>query len=502
MARTRKKKASIPGIIFFVLQIVISVVFVVLLSGLNLLPTRYVIIIGAVLLALAVLALIMQISRSGKAVGAIYSAVILVVLSIGSVYLWRTNTAIDQVVTDDRSVTSRITVLTKADSPMEGLQDLAGHVLGTQSSLDQAKMNQTLTELQIHFEDPLQTSDYISYNAAVQGLYNGEVDAILFNEAFRGIITDTYPDFETETKTLSEYTYKEVVRTQETSKPEDSSNSGQTEEAKPKIEAPEEVFTVYISGNDSFGAVTTESGRSDVNILMTINTKTKQILLTTTPRDAYIQLPWGSYDKLTHAGIYGIDCSEETLSAVYGIPIDYYVRINFEGFQNIVDALGGVEVYSDIAFTSWDGHWYDEGYNYLDGESALSFVRERHSLAGGDFARGRNQMRMIQAVMDKATSPAILSNYLQLMDSLSYCFATDMPKDEISKLVKMQLDDNAEWNIVSYEVNGWGNMRDTCYSAYGEALSVVDLDPDSVNEAINKMHALIDGEILYQETAE
>ena len=490
MATNKKKNVNIAGIIFFVLQILASVALVVLLMQVAILPNKYLIVIAAILAALCIISLIMQLSQNGKVVGLIYSLIIAIVLITGSVYLWKTNKALSNVSTaasQNSTITSRMTVLVLANSGMDGLEDLNGKTIGIQSNLDQAKTNQSLSELQIHFESELPTIKYSSYNLAASALYSGEVDAIIFNEAFRGLIEETYPNFNTETKALEKYTYKEIIKTPE------KEESGETPKKEP-VTTGENAFIVYISGNDGYGEIDIDGGRSDVNILAVVNPETREILLVTTPRDAYVDLPWGSSDKLTHSGIWGIDTTMEILEDLYGFSIDYYVRINFSGFQDIIDALGGVEVYSDEEFESWDGKYFSEGYNYVNGEEALSFVRERHSLSGGDFARGRNQMRMIQAVVDKVTSPAILTSYMSLMDSLSYAFVTSMPKDTISELVRNQLDDNTDWHITNYEVQGEGNWR-VCYSS-GDERSVVDLYDDSIEEAISKMQDVLDGKRL------
>lgn len=490
MANTKKKKVNVVGFIFLALQVIASVAFVVLLTTINVLPNRYVIVIGAVLLVLAVVALIMHLSKSGKIVGDVYSIVIAVILILGSVYLWKTNAALNEVTTapeDTSSVTSHVTILTKTDSSLEGLQDLEGQKLGIQEMLDQAKMKQTLTELQPHFTSEIQTVEYANYVSAVDGLYAGDVGAIVFNEAFRDMVKETYPNFDSETEALTEFTYKEIIKTPETPKEESSTTKIEKEESNPS-------FIVYLSGNDSYGEVTIDSGRSDVNILLVANPETRKILLLTTPRDSYVWLPrFDAYDKLTHSGIYGLDVPMETLEYLYGIDIDYYVRINFSGFENIVDALGGVTVYSDESFSTFDGKYFEEGYVTVNGSDALSFVRERHNVTGGDLGRGRHQMAMINAIIDKATSSAILTNYIPLMDSLSSAFMTDMPKNKISELVKMQLDDNTPWEITSFEVMGEGNMRSTCYSSWGADASVIDLYDESIEDAKQMIQNIIDG---------
>ena len=264
------------------------------------------------------------------------------------------------------------------------------------------------------------------------------------------------------------------------------------------VDVAEEPFTIYVSGNDSYGEVTLEEGRSDVNILLTVNPNTRQILMTTTPRDYYVELPFGEgcWDKLTHAGNYGIDCSMQTLERLYDVEIDYYLRVNFSGFESIVDALGGVELYSDYAFTSLhSGYYFDVGYNSVDGAEALAFVRERYAFEEGDVQRGKNQMAMIRAIMDKATSPAVISGYLSLMDSVSDSFITNMPKGSISDLVKMQLNEGGSWNIVSNSVNGYVSEAYT-YSDSSQLLSVMMQDEASVQHASELIEKCENGEVL------
>ena len=257
-------------------------------------------------------------------------------------------------------------------------------------------------------------------------------------------------------------------------------------------------FTVYISGNDGYGETEAE-GRSDVNILLTVNPETHQIVMTTTPRDYYIELPaerfGGARDKLTHAGIYGIDVSEEVLSELYGVHIDYYVRVNFSGFENIVDSLGGVSVWSDYDFTAVSGESFSYGYNEVNGIEALAFVRERYAFTDGDFQRGRNQMYMIKAIIAKATSPSILMNYSDLLSSVESCVLTDIPKNLLTSLIRLQLDGNPEWNIVSNSVGGYGDMQPT-YSGGSESLSVIWPDEESVAAAAELIRRCINGEIL------
>ena len=251
-----------------------------------------------------------------------------------------------------------------------------------------------------------------------------------------------------------------------------------------------EPFVVYLSGVDNRGELT-EKARSDVNILAVVNPTTKQAALINTPRDYYVDLAGtDSKDKLTHAGLYGVETSMATLGNLYGVNVEHYLRINFAGFINIIDAIGGVDVYSDQAFTSvgspgyYDPTTFAEGWNHLDGKSALAFARERHAFKTGDIQRGINQMKVIDAMVNKLKSPALLMGFSKLMDAAADCFVTSLSQEQISALVRMQLGDLANWDIQSYTVT----------SAKGQSLYVMKPDENSVNEAKALIAAVLGGE--------
>lgn len=261
-----------------------------------------------------------------------------------------------------------------------------------------------------------------------------------------------------------------------------------------------EPFVVYLSGVDNRGELT-ENARSDVNILAVVNPVTKQAALINTPRDYYVDLAGTeSKDKLTHAGLYGVETSMATLGNLYGVDVDHYIRINFAGFISIIDAIGGVDVYSDQAFTSvgspgyYDPTTFAEGWNHLDGKSALAFARERHAFKTGDIQRGINQMKVIDAMANKLKSPTLLMSFSKLMDAAADCFVTSFSQEQISALVRMQLGDLASWDIQSYTVTGSGGKSSKCYSAKGQSLYVMKPDENSVNEAKALIAAVLGGE--------
>ena len=269
-----------------------------------------------------------------------------------------------------------------------------------------------------------------------------------------------------------------------------------------------EPFVVYLSGVDTRGELT-EKARSDVNILAVVNPKTKQVALINTPRDYYVDLAGtNSKDKLTHAGLYGVETSMETLGNLYGVEVTDYIRINFAGFMSIVDALGGVDVYSDQAFTSvgspgyYDPTSFVEGWNHLDGKAALAFARERHAFASGDIQRGIDQMKVIDAMLNKIKSPALLMNFSKLMDAASDCFVTSLSQDQISALVRMQLSDFAEWDIQSCTVTGSSGTSTKCYSAKGQKLYVMKPDESSVNKAKELIASVLGGDGTVSSTSQ
>ena len=269
-----------------------------------------------------------------------------------------------------------------------------------------------------------------------------------------------------------------------------------------------EPFVIYLSGVDTRGELT-EKARSDVNILAAVNPVTKRVALINTPRDYYVDLAGtDSKDKLTHAGLYGVETSMATLGSLYGVNVDHYIRINFAGFINIIDALGGVDVYSDQAFTSvgspgyYDPTTFVEGWNHLDGKAALAFARERHAFASGDIQRGINQMKVIDAMLNKIKSPALLMGFSKIMDAASDCFVTSFSQDQISALVRMQLSDFAEWDIESYTVTGTSSSSTKCYSAKGQKLYVMKPDDASVSKAKEMIASVLGGEGTVADTTQ
>ena len=345
----------------------------------------------------------------------------------------------------------------------------------------------------------------------VDALLNGRIDAMILNGGIMDIVMDLeeYWDFGEKTRILKQIRVYEtqvlemVDATQQEVTPQETvvQEEEETEPPKDFDYTSLEPFVVYLSGSDSHDTEIVKNSRSDVNILAVVNPMTKQVLLVNTPRDYYVQNTAGGYqlDKLTHCGIYGTKCSMNTLGHLYGVDVNYFVRINFSGFKKMIDALGGVTVYSDYAFMAITRTPIAEGENHLTGQQALDFARERVTVPGGDAERGRHQMQVITAVIDKATSgTTIISNYSEIMDSVDGMFDMNIPNELISSMMKMQLSDMARWNVVSYSATG-STSSEECYSAPGMELSVMKPSYYSVNKAARLIDMVFAGELLTEE---
>ena len=267
----------------------------------------------------------------------------------------------------------------------------------------------------------------------------------------------------------------------------------ETEDIAHEVDITKDSFNIYISGIDTYGSVSSVS-RSDVNMIITVNPNTHKVLITSIPRDYYVTLAGkNAKDKLTHAGIYGIETSVATLEDLLDIKINYYVKVNFTSLIDIVNALGGVNVYSKYSFTSQDGYYYKEGYNAVDGKKALSFVRERKSFNEGDRTRVENQAAMIEALINKAISPSIITKYTSLLNALDGSFVTNLDFNDITEFIKMQIADMPNWEIENISLNGTDGYNYT-YSYGGTKLYVMVPDNETEINASNKINTTLKGE--------
>ncbi|WP_315460338.1 LCP family protein, partial [uncultured Streptococcus sp.] len=393
---------TIVNSVLLVLFALLAGIATYLMYANNILAFRHLNIIYTVLLvAVFLISLVLIIRKKGK----IVVTVLLVIFSIvAAISLFAFKSLVDVANDMNKSASYseiEMSVVVPADSSISDVTELSS--VQAPTNADGSNIDALISQIKSDKGVDLATETVDSYQAAYENLINGSSQAMVLNSAYSSLLELSYDDYESNLKTI--YTYKIKKSASSEAKSSDAN-----------------VFNIYISGIDTYGSISTVS-RSDVNIILTVNMNTHKILMTTTPRDSYVQIPDGGadqYDKLTHAGIYGVETSEKTLENLYGIDIDYYARINFTSFVSLIDAIGGVTVYNDQAFTSLHGNYNFEvgNVNLSSGEEALGFVRERYSLTNGDYDRGNNQLKVIQAIINKLTSFSSISNYSTIISTL------------------------------------------------------------------------------------
>ena len=446
------------------LQTVISIAFVYYLLVLNILPTSIIIGVAIVLLILLVANFFLQ--RKSKKIGVrsilsrIISIVLCVFLLMGCFYIRRTNTSIKKI-GNDHYETVVYSVIVLNDSQIQDVKELANKKVSINVSINNDLSTKAKKNVDAKASD-IQWNFSPDYSSLSDELYQKQCDAIVINEAYRGIIEETHPEFDNETR---------VLYTIDTAK-------SKTESAKNITNG---VFNIYISGIDTAGPISTVS-RSDVNMVLSVNMNTHEILMTSIPRDMYVKLRTsGEYDKLTHSGIYGIDETVGTIEDFLGISINYYVRVNFSSVITLVDAIGGVDVYSDQEM-NLSGYHYDLGMNHLNGEEALRFARERHSYASGDLHRTQNQQEVLTAIIQKMASFDTLSNYDEVLTAVEGVFNTNMPSEDIKRIAKQQVENMTSWTINHQYVTGTGTRMYGLYSMPNSYLYTTIPDENAVKK--------------------
>lgn len=472
------------GLVLVLIELISSIVFVVSLLFLNMLPVKYLAVLSGVLWIVFLLLLLSELKAKKYAITSkIISVLMSALLLFGSYYVAKTSSTIENISGGDKKV-DKMVVAVLADNPAETIEDAADYSFGVQYVIKGDEVRGTISEInsKLNTEIPLVEYDGLSEQAAA--LHDGEVDAIIYNDAYTAILEEAFEGYSDSIKIIYSHEVESEIKN-----------------IAIDVKVKEEAFVVYISGIDVYGAIETNS-RSDVNILAVVNPTTHQILLVTTPRDYYVTFPGvtgGARDKLTHAGIYGVDTSMATLGELYDTEIQFYARVNFTSLIQMVDALGGVDAYSELAFTTSSDSGMvmnvSQGYNHFNGQQALAFSRERQNLASGDYQRGKNQQAVITAMIQKAISPAILAGANGILESVSGNVDTNMSAEQIQSLIKSQLETGKGWNITSVAAEGTGDMQ-YCYSYSGAPLSVSWPNEDSVAAIREQIAAVKRGDIL------
>lgn len=368
-----------------------------------------------------------------------------------------------------------MSIVVPKDSDIKDVSQLTS--VQAPTKVDKNNIDTLISALKKDKKVDVKVDDVASYQEAYDNLKSGKSKAMVLSGSYASLLESVDSNYASNLKTI--YTYKIKKKNNNSAKQVDS-----------------KVFNIYISGIDTYGSISTVS-RSDVNIIMTVNMNTHKILLTTTPRDAYVKIPGGGadqYDKLTHAGIYGVETSEQTLENLYGIKIDYYARINFTSFLKLIDQLGGVTVHNDQAFTSLHGKFdFPVGDIQMNSEQALGFVRERYSLDGGDNDRGKNQEKVISAIVNKLASLKSVSNFTSIVNNLQDSVQTNMSLDTINALANTQLDSGSKFTVTSQAVTGTGSTGQlTSYAMPNSSLYMMKLDDSSVASASQAIKNLME----------
>lgn len=492
--KQRKKKrrgwATVIGVLLVLIEIALAGLLVYEVLQLNILPDEYLIAFIAILAVLSLYNLISQFSRAhilGKVLAVIMSCAIVFVYLFASKF----GDVLNKVSTPTVN-TDIVDVCVLATDKADVITDCANYKFGYNSAVSNSNVTAAFEDIKKDMGVYPEQVKYESWSTIIDALYaNKDIQAVVINDSMLSVISQEFTDFTDKIKIIQ--TYKYTTQVENTSK----SN----------VNVRKDPFIIYVSGISSDAGADTKLSSyalSDVNILAVINPQTRQVLLVTTPRDSYIKISDNNgntgYDKLTHAGNYGIERSIEALENLYGIDVDYYVKINFSGCIDVVDALGGITINSEVEFTNGDeaapvAYHFVVGENECDGAKTVAFARERKAFLSGDFQRGRNQAAAISAIIDKATSPAILTKYSAIMDAVSNSFLTNMPNSAISELVKSQLSDSTAWNVQTYSIGGTTGTRTLQVTGLHNA-SIVMPDYNDINTAIKLINKTENDEVF------
>lgn len=490
-----------------IISILLAIALIIKVIKIDILPLNFEItILGAVLLLTLILFIFYNFtsySKIARVFGGFMIIVVTLSYGLGYFYLYKTAGMLSTISTSSSGsgtklgslsdeMTNNVSVIVMKSSNYNSLKDLSGKKIGTTSELDAKSTEKCLTDIKksIDFDQ----EDYPNYNQEMTDLYDGRIDGVILDESSRGIVYEQFLNISQVTKVVHTTSYK-------------APREHAIVDSKHPVDVTKDPFTIYFSGNDSFGDIQ-ETGRTDSNMLVTVNPKTHRILMTSIPRDYYVPVacaedaadgcPDGQKDKLTHTGLYGVQTTINTIEDFMDVDINYYVRVNFSSLTNIVDAIGGVDVTVgkglavDQFYTDDTIGGVVEGENHLDGQKALAYARERYAYEDGDLQRVKNQQQVLKAIIKKVKSPSMLLKYASLIDAIGSAIETNMPSSSITNFVKFQLASNSSWKFESYPMVGDTGMEFS--PSLGDTVSVTYQDRGSIETAHDKIEAILNGE--------
>lgn len=491
------KVYKVIAILLSIVMIVLMAFFTYQLIKMDILPQNLFIPVILIFVLISLI-LILWINLMAHGVVSKVFAMIFVLLytvsmGIGNFYVYKTD-GFMQKVTDHKigDVKNTVSIIVMDDSNIKDLSSLKGKKVGRLNNVDKVGTNKLLKSVKKKKgSNYFKTKKFDGALSEVEALYNGEIDAMILNESYRGNVTsvEEYEHFSTETRVVYSTSYY-------TTKKNDSLVVS---------DITKNPFTILISGNDTTGDVS-ELSRSDVNMLVTINPKTSTILLTSMSRDTYVETvcdadgdtacPEGQMDKITHTGIYGLNTTRQTVEKFYDLKVNYSFRVNFTSVIDVVDALDGIDLNVEEG-EQCDLFWANMkpglpvGMHHVDGETALAFARERKAYVDGDYQRVRNQQKVMQAIINRAISSSTLVNYTSFINSLESAFETNMTYDEITDLIKYELQAKPDWKFETYQISGLGD--ELMCASLGQAASVQVPDLNTVRIAREKIEAVMNG---------
>lgn len=491
------KVYKVIAILLSIVMIVLMAFFTYQLIKMDILPQNLFIPVILIFVLISLI-LILWINLMAHGVVSKVFAMIFVLLytvsmGIGNFYVYKTD-GFMQKVTDHKigDVKNTVSIIVMDDSNIKDLSSLKGKKVGRLNNVDKVGTNKLLKSVKKKKgSNYFKTKKFDGALSEVEALYNGEIDAMILNESYRGNVTsvEEYEHFSTETRVVYSTSYY-------TTKKNDSLVVS---------DITKNPFTILISGNDTTGDVS-ELSRSDVNMLVTINPKTSTILLTSMSRDTYVETvcdadgdtacPEGQMDKITHTGIYGLNTTRQTVEKFYDLKVNYSFRVNFTSVIDVVDALDGIDLNVEEG-EQCDLFWANMkpglpvGLHHVDGETALAFARERKAYVDGDYQRVRNQQKVMQAIINRAISSSALVNYTSFINSLESAFETNMTYDEITDLIKYELQAKPDWKFETYQISGLGD--ELMCASLGQAASVQVPDLNTVRIAREKIEAVMNG---------
>lgn len=483
----KSKFSKVLSILFSVLLVISSFYLLYQVIRLNVLPSKFLfpLTIGVVVLDAIFILLLVYFSKNvvSKIICIVLTLFICVASCFGGYYISKTQNVLSSITNVAKHAKNTVSVVVKESSSIKNKSQLNGVSVGS-LRLNEQGSKKALKELSGE-GIALNQIEYDSMTALLEAFYNGEVDSIIINESSRSQILDmeAYSNFDSNTRVVYQTSYKV--------KNNDSATSVSDITSKP--------FNVLISGSDTRGGFD-ENGRSDVIMIATVNPKTHTILLTSVPRDFYVTTACdagdgcmqGALDKITHTGIHGTNTTKRTVEQLLGIEINYTFKVGFDTVTKLVDTLGGVDVYVEPGYAVHNEYInVKEGVNHLYGEEALEYARERYAYAEGDRQRTKNQQQVLMGIVKEATKPSVITNYAAIMDTMANTFSTTMSNEEITDLIKYQLNNNPTWKMEQYMVDGTG---DTLMCAeLGDAASVMVPDQSTVKMAKDKINAVLAG---------